>query len=570
MPYLDPYSSVLTAKTAAHLLRRATFGPTQAEITAFTGITATQAVQLLIKNINYNPPQPVDLDTQKASVGQPYLQNSSTPAGQYISFNGDRNIDLGLFIKYWWLDLMTQQTGAPNLLDKLTLFWQNHFVTTREVVEDYRFVWSYLKLLRDNSLGNFRDLVTKVTKEPAMLLYLNGDMNEVGKGKANENYARELQELFTVGAVDDEGNKNYTEDDVKNAAKVLTGWKHTNFGVKGSTSFTTIFVNSKHDSTNKFFSPKYNNTVIAGRSGTSAGDVELTQLITMLLNHPQTSRFICRKLYRWYVNPTISPGIEENVIVPLAALFVKGNFAIQPVIETLLTSQIFFDDTTIGSMIKSPAELLIGATRFFNQPVPSPSPNVEPYRAFLEFLYKRMRDQQLDLLDQLTVFGYDPYYQTGYSRNWINTTTLGLRNDFIDALIWRTHTVDASTNYKYGIDMVAWVTGLQPKFGDITPNTATPPATPPVSCTMVLEAFVKNLFATDLAQRQKDFLIDKILLMDQSPRTTWEFEWNQYRRTVTYPDRYTTIQIKNAKATVNWRLQTLMRYILQMAEYHLL
>ena len=573
MPYLDTHTTVLTAKTAAHLLRRATFGPTQGEITSFTGKTAAQAVQMLFLNINYNPIPPIDLDTTKANVGKPYLQSLTAPAGQYLPFNGDRTFEYALFIKFWWLGQMSQQTGGPNLLDKLTLFWQNHFVTTREVVDDYRFVWSYLKLLRDNALGSFRDLVTRVTKEPAMLHYLNGNVNEVGKGKANENYARELQELFTMGTVDANGVANYTEDDVKAAARVLTGWKTTNYTTTGSTSFSAVFVNSKHDSTNKQFSAKYNNTVIAGRSGSAAGDVELTALVTMLLNHPQTSRFICRKLYRWYVNTTITPEIEANVIVPLAALFVSSNYAIKPVIEKLLTSQIFFAEANIGSMIKSPAELMIGATRFFNQPVPALSPSVEPYRALFDFIYWRMRELQLDLLDQPTVFGHEPYYQKGYSKIWISANTLTLRNDFTDALVYRWLTID--TNYKYGIDMLAWVTGLQTNFGSFVapPTTAAPspaPTTPPISCVVVLDAFLLNLFATDLAQTQKDFLIDKIMMMDQSPRTTWEFEWNHYRRTVTYPTFYTTIQIKNAKDTINWRTQTLMRYVLRMAEFHLL
>ena len=579
MPYLDLYTNSLTAKTAAHLLRRATFGPTQAEITAFTGQTAAQAVQTLITNINYNPPQPVDLDATKTTAGQPYLQNSSTPVGQYLPFDGNRNFDYGLYIKYWWLGLMTQQPDpiAPNLLDKLTLFWQNHFVTTREAVDDYRFVWSYLKLLRDNSLGNFRDLVTKISKEPAMLRYLNGDMNEAGVGKANENYARELQELFTMGTVDASGNANYTEDDVKAAARVLTGWKYTNYWTDGSTSFATTFTSTKHDATNKLFSTKYGTggVTITGRTGPTAGDLELIDLVTMLLNHPQTSRFICRKLYRWYVNPDVTPTIETNVIVPLAALLVSGNYAIQPVIEKLLTSQVFFDEANMGSLVKSPAELMVGATRFFNQPVPALSPSVKPYKTLFDFIHWRMRDQQLDLMDQPTVFGHEPYYQTGYSKIWINTTTMALRNDFTDALIWRWLTVDASINYRYGIDLLAWVTPLQANFGGFAapPTTAAPspaPTTPSISCVIVLDAFLKNLFATELALSQKDFLIDKIMMMDQSPRTSWEFEWNLYRRTVTYPTFYTITQIKNAKDTINWRLQTLMRYVLRMAEFHLL
>ncbi len=584
MPYLDLYTSSLTAKTAAHLLRRATFGPTQAEISVFTGQSATNAVQKLISNANYNPAQPVDLDSTSATAGKPYLRSASTPTGQYLPFNGDRNFDYGLYIKYWWLGLMTQQSptttfanSTTNLIDKLTLFWQNHFVTTREVVDDYRFVWSYLQLLRTNALGSFRTLVTQISKEPAMLRYLNGDMNEAGAGKANENYARELQELFTMGTVDFDGNKNYTEDDVKNAAKVLTGWNYTNYWTIGSTTFTTTFNSDKHDPAKKTFSDKYGTNIsITGRTGATAGDLELTDLVTILLNHPQTSRFICRKLFRWYVNPNVTAAVETNVIVPLAALFVSGGYQIQPVIEKLLTSQIFFDEVNIGAIVKSPAELMVGATRFFNQPVPSLLPSVRPYKTLFDFIHWRMRDQQLDLMDQPTVFGHEPYYQTGYSKVWINTTTMALRNDFTDALIWRWLTVDASTtpNYKYGIDLVAWVRPLQTNFGSFvttpaTNNQSPAPTTPSVTCIQVLDSFLVNLFATDLGQSQKDFLIDKIMMMDQSPRISWEFEWNQYRRTVSYPSAYTATQISNALGTVNWRLTTLMRYVLRMAEFHL-
>ena len=173
-------------------------------------------------------------------------------------------------------------------------------------------------------------------------------------------------------------------------------------------------------------------------------------------------------------------------------------------------------------------------------------------------------------MDQPTVFGHEPYYQTGYSKIWINTTTMALRNDFTDALIWRWLTID--TNYKYGINLLAWVTSLQTNFGSPppSPQSVPPTGTPSITCVQVLDAFLVNLFATELGQSQKDFLIDKIMMMDQSPRTSWEFEWNQYRRTVTTPGNYTAKQISDALGTINWRLTTLMRYILRMAEFHLM
>ncbi|KAB7731303.1 DUF1800 family protein [Rudanella paleaurantiibacter] len=557
MAYLSPYSAVLTAKTAAHLLRRATFGPTPAEITQFTGKTAAEAVQLLIGNANYSPPAPVDLDSTQPTAGQAYMG---------FAFNGDRNFDFGHYIRYWWLGLMLGQNQPISLLDKLTLFWQNHFVTTREVVDDYRFVWRYLQLLRTNALGNFRTLVIEISKDPAMLKYLNGNENEVGK--PNENYARELQELFTVGAVDYDGNKNYTEDDVKAAARVLTGWKFTNYWVNGSTSISTTFNAAKHDTTNKTFSASYSNAVITGRTGTTAGDTELNDLVTMLLNHPQTARFICRKLYRWFVNPTVTPDIETNVIIPLAQFFASAgnNWAIRPVIEKLLTSDIFFDPANIGAMIKSPAEFQIGALRFFGQMPPDMRTKITPFKKYMDFVFWRMRDLQEPLLDQPSVFGYEPYYQTGFSKIWINTTTVALRNDYTDAFIWRW--LEVEPGYKLGIDLIAWVTSLQPNFSDI-PASGTG-GTGPVTCVQVLDAFTRNLFATDLFGSQKDFLIDQIMMMNSSPRTSWEFEWNTYRRTITYPANYTTTQVTNARNTINWRLQTLMKYILRMAEYHVL
>ncbi|GAB3759329.1 DUF1800 domain-containing protein [Spirosoma pomorum] len=546
MPYLDQYTTPLTAEKAAHLLRRATFGPTQAEITSFIGLTAAQALSQLISNANYSPPPPVDFKTGQTTSGQTYLDKP---------FNADRNFDFGHYIRYWWLGLMTSQTAPPSLLDKLTLFWQNHFVTTREVVDDYRFVNQYLLLLRTNALGNFRTLVTKVTKEPAMLRYLDGYQNEVGK--PNENYARELQELFTVGATDFAGNKNYTEDDVKAAARVLTGWKYTNYWVRESTSFTTTFTISKHDTTNKTFSAKYNNTVIAGRSTNpsstvTAGDAELDDLVTMLLKHPQTPRFICRKLYRWYVNPNLTQVIEDNVIGPLAQFFAsaENDYAIQPVVVRLLTSQIFFDDINRGAMVKSPADLAVGALRFFNQPVPDMVTEYAAFNTYFNFVFWRMRDMQMPLLDQPSVFGYEPYYQTGYSKIWMNTTTIALRSDYTDAFINRW--LEVKTGYKLGIDVLAWATSLQTNFSDLN-------GTPAISCVDVLTAFTRNLFAIELFQTQKDFLIDTIM-MQGIPRTSWTFEWNAYRTTPTDT---------NKKNAVTRRLQNLMKYMLRMAEYHI-
>lgn len=551
MPALDPYTVPLTRATAAHLLRRATFGPTPAEITAFAGQTASQAVQTLITNTNYSPPPPVEQDPNQPGAGQPYLDKP---------FNGGRNFQFGYFVKYWWLGLMTQQNTPLSLLDKLTLFWQNHFVTTREVVDDYRFVDRYLRLLRNGALTDFRSLVLAITKDPAMLRYLNGNENEAGN--PNENYARELQELFTMGTVDFTGNKNYTEDDVKAAARVLTGWNYTNFWTEGSTSFATTFTVARHDTANKTFSANYGNTTITGRNTATAGDLELTDLVNMLLAHPQTAKFICRKLYRWYVNPHVTQAIEDAVITPLATFFAStgNNWAIQPVVVKLLTSQHFFDVSNIGSIVKSPADLIVGAIRFFGQPVPDTTTDYVAFGKLMDFMQWRMSQLQMNTLDQPTVFGFEPYFQIGYSKNWMNTTTVALRNEFTDSLIWRWFEV--KPGYNLGIDVLAKATALQTNFSNV-PSATNPTGTAAITCEAVLAAFTTDLLATDLFQTQKDFLIDTIM-MQGIPRTSWGFEWNAYRTAVVTNSG--DLYLK--RNGVTWRLQNLMRYTLRLAEYH--
>ena len=547
MPYLDPYIPVLTAKTAAHLLRRATFGPTQAEITAFTGLTATQAVQQLIGNANYTP-APIDLNEAMPTAGQ---------AVATIPWDGNRNSELGYFVAYWWMGVMLGQNQPVSLLDKLTLFWQNHFVTARETVDDYRFIWRNLKLLRDNAFGNFRQLVIDVTKDPAMLIYQNGSENRVGA--PNENYGRELQELFTIGVRDVAGNANYTEDDVKEASRTLTGWTVTNYWQPGSTTISTVFDPTRHDPTDKVFSAKYGNAIITGRSGATAGDMELADLTTMILNRPETARFMCRKLYRWFVNPTITPDIELNVIVPLATFFASptNDWKIRPVLEKLLTSQVFFAEANIGAIVKSPAEMMLGLLRFYGQIPRDMLTQPAAFRKYMDFVYYRMRDLQQPILDQLTVFGYDAYYQTGYSKVWINTNTIVLRGEFVNYLVQGWYEV--APGYRLQIQLVEMIEAIQPNFADVPPlpQTSPPIGTPAVTCVQVLDTLLKNLFATDISQAQKDFLIDMIL-MQELPRLSWEFEWNAYRREPT--DSY-------RRNTVLWRLQNLMKYMLRMAEY---
>lgn len=453
-----------------------------------------------------------------------------------------------MHLRYWWVGLMLLQNGKPSVLEKLTAFWQNHFVVSQNVMADYRYMYRYLKFLRDNSLGNFKTMTIGITKDPAMLIFQNGHGNN--KEHPNENYARELQELFTVGQQDYYGNLNYTEEDVKAAAKVLTGWMVTNYYVNGTSDFTSNFHKNYHDTSNKTFSAKYGGITIQGRTDDAGGDAEMNELIDMLLRHPETPKHICRKLYRWYVNQNVTQDIENNVIVPLAAFFAspENNYNIKPVLEKLLKSQIFFSDENVGSIIKSPMEYLIGMGRYFEQPCPDMMSDTAAYVNYVRFFLWGMGAMNLEILTQPLVFGYPPYYQAGYSKNWINGSTITARRGNSDTIIFPSLVI--KPGYTLGINFLNWIQQIQPNFAN---SSATPAITPDE----VLAAFSKNLFAIDLSDTQKNYLID-VVFMNNLPRIEWRYELNAYRNAPTNV---------NAQNAVKNRCSMLMRYLIRMAEY---
>jgi uncharacterized protein (DUF1800 family) len=511
---LDPYPSPLTADQVAHLLRRATFGPTASQVKSLTGQTAAQLVTKLLADTP-PPAPPLDPATGKTFHDQLF---DTVNAGK-----------LTVYLKNWWANLMLNQ--PLSLLEKTTLFWSNHFVTRDSTVNDYRFMYRYMALLRQHALGNFKALTVAVTQDPAMLRFLNGNQNVAGT--ANENYARELQELFVTGR-----NGGYSEDDVRAAAKVLTGWADTGYRDAAKAEISTVFRANRHDMTDKTFSAAYQNTVIKGRSGANAGADELNELLDMLLHNAETPRFICRKLYRWFVNADIPANVETDFIQPLAEIFRKSNFELKPVLAVLFQSQHFFDVALRGAVIKSPVDLVVGTFRFWG--LQAPDQNLAAYYQIGNYLYARVKEQQQDLLNPPTVFGWTAYYQTGYYQQWINSTTLGLRGFFGDALT----TNALKLNAKPVIDVLAYV------------KTLSDPGDP----ARLVNDLTGQLLALTLTQPQKDFLIDTILL-NSIPRYEWTGEWNDHLKSPNDAAKKQAVQTK---------LTAFLQYVFRMAEFQVI
>ena len=201
-----------------------------------------------------------------------------------------------------------------SIREKMVLFYSNHFVIEFDMVTVSTYVYRYNELLRANALGNFKTLTREITINSAMLKYLNGDKNT--NTAPNENYGRELQELFTVGK-DATGLPPYTEDDVQAAARVLTGWKNDLVGgLTSANGFNSYFEPTKHDVNDKLFSSFYGGVTITGQSGMN-GALEMDDLMNMIFAKDEVALNICRRLYRFFVYYEIDAATEANVIVPL-------------------------------------------------------------------------------------------------------------------------------------------------------------------------------------------------------------------------------------------------------------
>ncbi|MBA4258047.1 MAG: hypothetical protein C0446_02710 [Chitinophaga sp.] len=306
---LSPYTGSFTQVELQHLLKRTLFGVSKDDLNYFGGKVLADVLNELLNPVSTTPLPPVKEYTTSTTAALP-----DTAIAQGTTWVGDTNNDgtvqsqrRGSF-KKWWMGRMINQDRS--ILEKMTLFWHNHFATEMNDVSNAQYIYKHHQLLRTQALGNFKTLTRAVTVDPAMLVYLNGQLNT--RTAPDENYAREIQELFCCGKGPD---SLFTEADVKAAARVLTGWRNN------ATTYSSFFDPNRHDTNPKVFSSFYNNTVIAGRTGSTAGDIELDELINMIFNVQEVAKYICRRLYRWFVYYDIDASVETNIITPLANIF---------------------------------------------------------------------------------------------------------------------------------------------------------------------------------------------------------------------------------------------------------
>lgn len=527
-PSLSPYVGNWDAEIVKHLLKRTLFGATRDDVKYFLGLGFAGSIQALLNDSTPLPLPPVK-EYNPSTAGVP---DTNILAGQtwVADTNGDGNVASlrRSSFKKWWVGNMVKQ--ERNLREKMTIFWHNHFSTETNDISNAQYVYKQHNFLRTNALGNIRTLVRGITTDPGMLVYLNGQNSN--KTAPDENYGRELQELFVIG----KGvGANFTESDVKAAAKVLTGWRNN------AAKIDSYFDTNRHDTTNKQFSAFYNNKIVAGKSDVNAGNTELNDMLDMLFSNNEAALFLCRKLYIWFVYYEITPEIEVNIIQPLAVIMRANNFDVKPVIKTLLSSQHFFDTMNRGCQIKSPVDLLIGMLREFEVKFPTQDLYATNYGLW-NFIVGYLNNLQQNIGDPPDVSGWKAYYQEpSFYEYWINTDTLPKRIQYLDYLVASGYTF---SGFKMVVDGLSYAKKM----------------TSPSDPNKLIDELVANLLCIPLSVSHRAQMKKDILLSGQSSDYYWTNAWDLYVSTPSNAanTKYVTTAITN-----------LIKYIVDLPEYQL-
>lgn len=413
---MTPYTGPWTKAEAAHLLRRTMFGPTNQQIldAVSDGMATTVSNLLQIPVIGlpltYHPNETI------ASQGAPW--NTSVYPTDPVQANNVNLARVGSLIGWLHERINNEQVS---IAEKMCLFWQNHFAAN--VTFDARATYDYYELIRSHALGNFKQLVKDMTINPNMLIFLDGGTNTLYS--PNENYARELLELFTIGKGPQIGPgdyTNYTEQDVAEGAKILTGYIVNGLRSDSITDVTAVFTPILHDTSTKTLSAKFGNAQI-----TDAGANEYSNYIDIIFQQDEVANFICRKLYRYFVNYDITPAVETNIIAEMAATLIANNYVVLPVLSELFQSEHFYDISLRGTLIRGPLDMLyamINSTESQNNFGLATDYEMQTYA------YAIANSLGQAYLEPPSVAGWPAYYQEpSFSRLWMNATQVKGRFD---------------------------------------------------------------------------------------------------------------------------------------------
>jgi len=532
---LEPYNGEWNVTTAAHLYRRTTFGATREQINAAATLSLDQIIDQLFepKDLPEEPVNYIYQDIPEIPIGVSWVNVGlvTNDQGTFPDLQQQNNTRRNS-LRAWTLGLLLNE--GMHIREKMTLFWHNHFVVENQIVKDANVMYKYITLLRENATGNFRDLVKNITIDPAMLVYLNGDENKVNA--PNENYARELMELFTLGKGALAGPGDYTtftEDDVAAAAKVLTGWRVVGYGSRQDGEPYGFYRNAQHDRTDKQFSHRFNNQIISNN-----GANEYLDLVEMIFTRDEVSKFICRKLYRWFVYYDINEEVEANIIEPLAQILRENDYELEPALKVLLKSTHFFNICSVGPMIKNPLDFVTNLFRQFSVQLPENNIRVK-YGAWAN-LNRAFEALEMVYYSPPNVAGWKAYYQAPlFYRTWINSVTLTNRQRITDLL---TEGRLAIGDFRMEIDAVAFIDSLENNQ----------------EVNAMIHEIADFIMPLGITEGQKDYVKD--FLLPGLPDYEWNMEYDEY---LNNPNN------EEIRKALNIKLNNMLNILFKMPEFYL-
>ena len=531
--YAGNFSSVLSPilnyqgpwdnQAAGHFLRRVTFGSSYTQIIEAKDMGHDALIDLVL----------ADQAMPDAPINYYFEEDPAVPVGTtWVDVPLTQDISQGYrarSLRGWTVQQAIDE--GLSVRERMVIFWHNHFVTAN--IGDRRFVYEYINTIRENALGNFRDLVKLITIDPSMLRYLNGNSNT--KNAPNENYARELLELFTIGKgplVAPGDYTNYTEHDIVEIAKVLTGWRDR--GHNSSTLPVYVeFVPNRHDETTKTLSHRFDEQSIE-----NGGDQEYLSLIDIIFEKQEVARFICRKLYRYFVSDDLTEDVNNTFIEDLAQVMIDNDYEIKPTLAALFKSDQFMKEEQRGVLIKNPLDFMMSVVKSTN--VDFLQDNDEAYYTMTNSLFFRLRDAQMEIYKHESVAGWAAYYQApSFSKMWLNAVTMPHRMELSNRF-----TINQYNNggNSYRIDVLSYVTELSNPFD---PNA-------------LIDDLALVLYPKSITDGQKEFL--KSVLIPGLP----DFEW-----TTEYAEYLADPSNTNVANSVRNKLRNLFDAMMNLSEFYL-
>jgi hypothetical protein len=569
---LAPYTGEFGDAQKKHLLKRTMVGYASRHLKDLEGLTMDQAVDLIMTPHEFGEPVNnyyfelsaeeykekygnEDVGPGEPFISRPYIENYEG-TNQIERFGQERQ----RAIESWIYRSMLEQPTSISW--KFYIFFHNLTPVNIESSHSHKAQFIYHRLMYNGAFRSYKDFIYDLTIDPAMLSYLNLRLSR--KETPDENYAREVQELFTVGK---RPFSKFTEEDVQSAARLLVGWDydwsktHQNEG----TEVHTIFHEWNHDTGDKQFSEFYGNKIIRGKEG-QAGREELNEFINMIFETDEVAIYLSRRLYQYFVYPILSDAVEETIILPLAEVMRSNNYNLSQTLSTLLKSEYFYAEELYDSMFKPPIDFSIGFHKEFdliNGDVgawdhdqqreylgrfPEDLSYFEEKFFDSEFRMNRIvnhiqwssSQQGMQIMNPPSVSGWPAFYQEPvYDLFWLNSVTIKSKKQITDSVSrWGIY-MDNNVNLRYDLKR------LIESFNN------------PEDINAFVEELTNRFFGAPIPEKALD-RIKKIVLGDQLDERYWTEAVNQFKAN----------QSRQNYNTLYHKIQEFMFLAFQLNEIH--